>query len=77
VLARERATEPLAGLLQAPPEDSVYVCPVPTAAATCNQFTCAYTCGNTCSCGCTQTYGGWTCTCPDPEPDTWDINVCP
>jgi hypothetical protein len=60
-----------------PPEDSVYVCPVPTAAATCNQLTCAYTCGNTCSCGCTRTYGGWTCTCPDPEPETWDINVCP
>jgi len=57
------------------PEDSVYVCPVPTAPATCNQFTCGYTCG-----GCPQpTYAGWTCTCtePEPEPDTWDINVCP
>jgi hypothetical protein len=60
-----------------PPEDSVYVCPVPTAAATCNQFTCAYTCGYTCSCGCTRTYEGWTCTCPEPEPGTWDINLCP
>lgn len=59
-----------------PPEDSIYVCPVPTAQATCNQFTCDYTCGNTCSCGCTRTYGGWTCTCPDPEPPTLDINVC-
>jgi len=56
-----------------PPEDSVNVCP--TGAATCSQFTCAYTCG--CGGGGTRTYEGWTCTCPYTEPETGDINLCP
>jgi hypothetical protein len=47
-----------------PVDDSVNYCsPPPT-----SLFSCAYTCGNTCSCGCTRTQGGYTCTCPDdPE----------
>src|SRR5687768_8312180 len=64
------------GCGEQPPEDSINVCPVPTAAQTCNQFTCDYTCGYTCSCGCTRTYEGWTCTCPH-ELQTVDVNVCP
>lgn len=64
------------GCGEPPPDDSLDVCPVPTAAATCNQFTCAYTCGDTCNCGGTRTYGGWTCTCPDVAPDTGFIE-CP
>lgn len=47
-----------------PVDDSINYCsPVPT-----SLFSCAYTCGNTCSCGCTRTQGGYSCTCPDdPE----------
>lgn len=47
-----------------PYEDSINYCaPPPT-----SMFSCAYTCGNSCSCGCTRTQGGYTCTCPD-EPE--------
>ncbi len=60
------------------PEDSIWVCPGPTDAATCNRFTCDWTCGNTCSCGCSYTcVGGYTCACPGTEPATGDINLCP
>ena len=48
-----------------PVDDSINYCsPAPT-----SLFSCAYTCGNTCSCGCTRTQGGYTCTCPDEPID--------
>lgn len=68
-----------AGCGEPPPEDSIFVCPAPTAALTCANTcgTCDVTCGSTCGCG--GTYGAVTCNayqCTEPDPGTVDINVC-
>ncbi|MBV9109420.1 MAG: hypothetical protein JO306_08450 [Gemmatimonadetes bacterium] len=54
-----------------PFDDSINYCG--SAATACGQFSCAYTCGNTCSCGCGGTgWGQYTCNGPNggcTEPD--------